>query len=210
MLSSIQNNYIGENMDTPKTSCILLIVGGSLALIISFLGCCGAIKESFQMLYSYGIVLFILLVIEVIAVGVVIGFRNDIKNEAIKGIKEGMRDYHKHWENSTADYNVIDDMQRSLHCCGAENVTDWHDVAPYNETGPLNWNYPSSCCNNTQPGDECHAPYTTPCVDAIEDELRGTSKTLIGFSIAIAIIQFVAIVAACVLARTFKREYDVV
>jgi CD63 antigen len=209
LLSSFGDNSISENVDTPKTSCVVLIIVGSAALIISFLGCCGALKESFQMLYSYGTVLFILLVIEIIAAGVVIGFRNDIKQEAIKGIKRGMANYHNIPENST--YNVIDDMQRSLHCCGAANVSDWHEVPPYNATGP-NWNYPTSCCNGTEPGDkgECHKPYETPCWQAIEDELHSTSKTLVGFSISIAVIQFLALVASCVLARTFKREYDVV
>jgi len=210
LLHSIREHSIHDTIETPKTSCILLIVVGSIALIISFLGCCGAIKESFQLLYAYGTILFILFVVELIAAGAVIGFKNDIREEAVNGIKEAMKDYPNHWENSTQDYNVIDDMQRSLHCCGAENVSDWHQVPPYNATGPLNWNYPSSCCNNTAQGQECHAPWPTPCWQAVEQEIQGSSRTLIGFSIAIAVVQFLAMLAACVLARTYKREYDVV
>jgi len=152
MLNSIHDKSIDQNVDTPKTSCILLIAVGTVALIISFIGCCGAVKESFQLLYTYGTILFILFVIELVAAGAVIGFRKDIKREAIEGIKEKMEHYQHEWENKTSDYNVIDDMQRSLHCCGAENLTDWNFIPPYNETGPINWNYPSSCCNGTKPG----------------------------------------------------------
>jgi len=207
LLASLRDNGIDDTVSTPKTSCVVLIAVGSVALIISFLGCCGAIKESHQMLYTYGSVLFILFVIELIAAGAVIGFKSDIKQEAISGIKAAMENYPKN--QTSTDYNVIDDMQRSLHCCGAENVTDWHDIFPFNATGP-NWRYPSSCCNNTQSTDECHTPYATPCWQAIEQELHGSSKTLIGFSIAIAVVHFLAVIASCVLARTFKREYDVV
>lgn len=178
---------------------------GTIALAISFLGCCGAIRESFQLLYAYSIVLIILFLVEVIAAGVVIAFRNDIEHEAIKGIKDLMANY----SNNTADAQVIDDLQSSLKCCGAENVTDWHDVPPYNK---VPFFYPESCCNTTLENTThiCVLPYSTPCWEAIEHKIDDSSSTLAGFSIAIAVVQFLAMVSACVLAKAYKREYDVV
>jgi len=210
MLSSLSEKGISDNITTPKTSMIALIVVGCVALVISFLGCCGAIKESYPMLYSYGGVLLILFIIEIVAAGMIIGFKNDLKAEAIHGILDQMEHYRYNWANRTDEYNVVDDMQRSLHCCGAENVTDWNRIPPYNATGPSNYNYPSSCCLNALPGQECHTPFPTPCWQAIQDEISGSIRTLSGVSIAIAIIQFLSILASFVLAQHYKAEYDVV
>ncbi|KAI1287715.1 CD63 antigen [Halotydeus destructor] len=200
---------IGETMETPRASCILLIIVGTVALIISFLGCCGAVKESYQLLYTYGTVLFILFIVEIMSAVAIFAFRNDIKAESIKGFKEKMKNYK--WDNNT--YNVIDDIQMNLKCCGAEKVTDWSDIPPYDAKLPIA--YPPSCCLPEKTpilSDKCLAPhmYTRPCWEAIEETLHQSAKTLANTSIAIAVIQFLAMLASCVLARTYKKEYDVV
>jgi CD63 antigen len=206
LLSSLRANSIHETLETtPRASCVLLIVVGTIALIISFLGCCGAIKESYQLLYAYGAVLFVLLIVEVVGGVLIFGFRGNIKDETITGMQKEMANYK--YENGT--FNIIDDIQQTFNCCGAQNMSDWQMIPPYN--GSITY-YPPTCCANPlqHAVDSCLTPYTTPCWEAIETELKGSTKTLANTSIAIAVIQFFAIFAACILARSFKRDYDVV
>jgi len=206
LLSSLRSNNIDETLGTtPRASCILLIVVGSIALIISFLGCCGARKESYQLLYAYGTILFVVLVVEVVTAVIIFGFRDDIKNEAITGMKREMENYHD--ENGTL--NIVDELQVTFHCCGAENYTDWNSIPPYNSTVP---SYPPTCCGNPLNMTEsaCVSPQTLPCWKAIENELKGSAKTLGNTAIVAAVLQLFSIVVACILARTYRREYDIV
>jgi len=207
LLSSFRENNLDQTFDeVPRTSVILLIVVGVVTLVISFLGCCGAVKESYQLLYTYGTVLFILFVIEIVGAAVIFGFRNDIKEESIKGLMRQMKEYKY---NNTGEYSVINDLQSSLHCCGAENLTDWNQFAPWSTYPP--YSYPASCCKSPPLiADRCLIPWPTPCWEAIEGELRHSSRTLANTAIAVAVIQFLAMVSSCVLARNFKKEYDVV
>lgn len=144
--------------------------------------------------------------VEIIGAAVIYGFRNDIEHSAIKGFKDAMRNYH--FKNDTRDYSVIDDIQESLKCCGAERVEDWKEYPPYND--PMNIFYPPSCCDKPWGDKACVIPYQKPCWQAIEEEVRYSARTLANTCIAVAIIQFLTMLAACVLARNFKREYDVV
>jgi len=206
-LSNLKENWVNDMFEgAPRSATILLITIGVIALIISFLGCCGAVKESYQLLYAYGTIIFVLFVIEIVGAAMIYGFRNDIRDESVKHFRDNMATYNT---NSTSG-RVIDEIQRGLHCCGAENVTDWIAFQPLNRTGP-GIVYPSSCCNHTLISDVCIIPdYTTPCWQAIEDKLRHSSRTLANTSVAVAIIQFLSMLAACVLANSYKKEYDVV
>jgi len=205
LLTSIGEDSLNKTIsEVPKSSTILLILVGVITFVIAFMGCCGAIKESYALLYGYGTALFILFVIELIGAGIIFGFRTDIKQEAIKGILRQMKDY-----NETAQgYSVIDDLQRSLHCCGAENVTDWHT-----NPGPFQGKtyYPVSCCEpEIKKPENCTKTWDKPCWEAVEEEFRNSSRTLANSAIAVAVIQFFAIIASCVLARNIKKEYAVV
>lgn len=67
-----------------KWTPIVLIVIGSIVLIISFFGCCGAVRESGCMIITYSTFLMILLLIK-IAIGTYVLVNSvDFQNEIIK------------------------------------------------------------------------------------------------------------------------------
>ncbi|KAA3674828.1 CD63 antigen, partial [Paragonimus westermani] len=61
------SSYGPELQKVWQAAPIAIIVLGAVILLVSFLGCCGAIKENVCMLYMYGVFLIILLIAELVA-----------------------------------------------------------------------------------------------------------------------------------------------
>ena len=56
-------NFLGDNYtNTP----VFIIILGAIIFVVAFFGCCGAIKENKCMMYTYGLLLFIILIAQVI------------------------------------------------------------------------------------------------------------------------------------------------
>ena len=56
-------NFLGDNYtNTP----VFVIILGAIIFVVAFFGCCGAIKENKCMMYTYGLLLFIILIAQVI------------------------------------------------------------------------------------------------------------------------------------------------
>lgn len=90
-----------------KWTPIVLIVIGSVILIISFFGCCGAIRESTCMIMTYSSFLMVLLLVKV-AIGVYVLVKSvDFQNEILKA-------YDKIWVNANLnpDENTMGTLQQ--------------------------------------------------------------------------------------------------
>ncbi|CAG9763930.1 unnamed protein product [Ceutorhynchus assimilis] len=111
----------------------MLIATGALIFMISFFGCCGALKESWIMLGIFSILLFIIFVFE---------FASGIAGYVLKGKTADYLDSTLRANllvyNQTHD--VWDLIQTTFQCCGVDNYHDWQ--------GHLNGTYdlPLSCC----------------------------------------------------------------
>lgn len=76
-----------------KWTPIVLIVVGCVILIISFFGCCGAVRESTCMIMTYSSFLMVLLLVK-LAIGVyVLVYSVDFQNEILKA-------YDRVWANA--------------------------------------------------------------------------------------------------------------
>uniref|UniRef100_A0A674DYT8 Tetraspanin n=1 Tax=Salmo trutta TaxID=8032 RepID=A0A674DYT8_SALTR len=107
----------------------LLIGVGGVLLIMGFLGCCGAMKESRCMLML------------VFSEFVEMGFLEDLSEKVVARIK---KDYGKD-ESLTSLWNGT---MEQFKCCGYRNYTDFHG-SPFqgNRTNPV---YPPTCCSTTE------------------------------------------------------------
>ncbi|RWS29183.1 CD63 antigen-like protein, partial [Leptotrombidium deliense] len=203
-----QTTTIREVIDTPDTSAIFCIVIGVILFLIAFLGCCGAFRENHCMLITFSVIMLVILVIELILGGLVIAFKNEVKDLAREGLTNAMKKYDEGKQNST--YNeVVDEMQEKLKCCGVNNSADW-----------ISWNktIPASCCakkdktsvdadNATCTEDKA---FSQGCLHAFEEVIKSAYGPLGGVSITVAIVQLIGIVFACCLAYAVKKEYQVV
>ncbi|CAH1378719.1 unnamed protein product [Tenebrio molitor] len=181
---------------------IILIVVAAIVFIVAFLGCFGAIRESYNLLIAFAVCLLIIFIIE-LAVGIVAAvYKNDV-GDAFKGaLKKSLANY----SNNEAEKIAWDDTQTKLRCCGVEGPDDWQGQ-----------NLPWSCCHSYDDfGDALSSycvnvakgkyQYHTGCYDELKMKINDNAKILIGVGIGIAFVEVVGIVLACWLAHTIKKE----
>ncbi|XP_018335605.1 CD63 antigen [Agrilus planipennis] len=180
---------------------VVLIVVGAIIFIIAFLGCFGAIRESYYMLMAFAVCLLIVFIIE-LAVGIAAAvYKQDFEMALKENLKNSMKNY-----NSDSERLAWDNAQKKLSCCGVEGPRDWQSGIP------------ASCCyaeqkGNEEPNNSC-ASYqkgvnylsTEGCYEKLVTKARSRATLLVGVGIGIAFIQVIGIVLACWLATVVRRE----
>lgn len=141
-----------------KTGAILLIVLGSVTILISFCGCCGAWRENRVLLGLYFIIMLLLLIFYV--AGTVVGFvfRDNITSHLKREAENSIVNKY----GNSVDREVTarwDAIQQGLKCCGLtggqnssqswaiyKNESQWFRTLDY-EDKDLGVKYvPASCC----------------------------------------------------------------
>merc|ERR1719309_1824112 len=121
---------------------ILIIVLGCVIFIIAFLGCCGAWLENRFFIYSYCMLVIIVLIAQVVACFAAFLFQGSLKAITVKNMYIGMENYN------TTGYDGVtltwDMVQSELKCCGVQNWQDWKNVK--NGTQFNDGSVPDSCC----------------------------------------------------------------
>lgn len=92
-------NFIGESF---WTAPILMMIIGTLIFVISFLGCCGALKESSCLILTFSVFLMIVFIAEI-----GIGVAGYVKHSELRDILE------KQFNRTMEDYTVSTDAQHA-------------------------------------------------------------------------------------------------
>jgi len=196
----------------PSGSAITLIVIGVIIFFIAFLGCCGALRENHCMLVTFGGIILIILLVELIGAGLILGYRSKVKEAVESGIQEAIKGYNSSAHDSEIN-KVLDDLQSTFKCCGGKNLSDYDHIKP---AGLEPGHYPYSCCANKTVDDTClpqdvkASEREGGCVDSLENQIKGSLGALGGIAISIAFIQLIGVVFACCLGRSIRKEYEVV
>ncbi|KAA0706132.1 Tetraspanin-1 [Triplophysa tibetana] len=172
----------------------LLIAVGAVLLILGFLGCCGAVRESRCMLLLFFVIILIVFIAEVAGAIVLLVFKplaanliNQIGTEAVKSIKQ---DYGKD-KDLTGLWNTT---MSTLKCCGFYNITDFSDSPFVNETN----SFPPQCCstpvvcrvaNSDVPG----------CLPALMKLVDENSVIIIAVALGIAALELAAMIVSMTL-----------
>ncbi|KAF5397349.1 Tetraspanin [Paragonimus heterotremus] len=119
------SSYGPELQKVWQAAPIAIIVLGAVILLVSFLGCCGAIKENVCMLYMYGVFLIILLIAELIAAVMAVVYKDKIDDEIEKILRDALKDYNKEEIRES-----IDLIQKTFECCGAKGREDYAGDVP--------------------------------------------------------------------------------
>lgn len=195
------NDYLGPG--------ILIITVGVLIFLIAFFGCCGAHKENYCLVMTFAVSLSIIFILELS--GGIAGFvmREKIEDEVKDVLQKSMKNYNK--DGHTGVTSTWDKLQEEFECCGVVDYKDWKDI---NMTAP-----PTSCClditdcnitfNNTDAQIEAKINNDS-CSEKLEDWLKSKIAIIGGVGIGLAFVQVVGIMFACCLARSIKKEYEVV
>ncbi|KAH7979492.1 hypothetical protein HPB49_009603 [Dermacentor silvarum] len=135
---------------------VAIVVLGVFVFVLAFLGCCGAIRENYHMIMAFSVLLTIILICELGAAIAAYAYRSKIENairtEANKSIKQ--------YRNNTDVQHLWDDIQSSLHCCGANSTADYEDKLP------------QSCCPDKPEDCNPSKAYKRNCCDVLLEKFN--------------------------------------
>ncbi|XP_066261022.1 CD63 antigen-like [Euwallacea similis] len=181
---------------------IVLMTVGVVIFLISFFGCCGAVKENHCMIITFSVLLGIILIAE-IAAGIV-GYinRNEVEIMLENKLNSTM---YKYYSNNDIR-KTWDVAQHELECCGMTGPDDWQKV---NHNNTL----PHTCCANAHNDGSCNSNvdhYTASCIEKLRTLLLKYASVIGAAGLGIAGFQILGMIFACFLARHIRKEYETV
>ncbi|XP_058458425.1 23 kDa integral membrane protein-like isoform X2 [Malaya genurostris] len=187
-ISELQDITDEHNIVAPS---IIFIVLGSIVFIISFFGCCGAIRESYCMTTTYGFFLMVLIIGQIVIAALVFIYVGDVRQALLKGFSRVFQQ-----TDNAANKELVDTIQTNLQCCGDSSFLDW------------GVNIPQSCCSSGT------APFCIPhpvgCQKRLGEFIDSAGNVLGWVSLGVAAIELIGLIAACCLAngiRNRERRY---
>lgn len=214
-------NRIAES-DLVKLA-IVMIVGGAIVTIVAFVGCLGAMRESYTMLMVFAGLLLAIFILE-LTVGICAAvFKTDYKVSFKESLSDSLRhvlsqsrgDGSNYYEVSSRDrtssgtgtygnaYDVIegrdknywDVLQRQFKCCGVDGPKDWPDNIR-----------PISCCLDKFCWGDTAVYHQVGCYDTLVEKIHQSTTVLVYVGIGIAFVEVLGIFLTCMLAGLVKED----
>ncbi|NXN81739.1 TSN8 protein, partial [Bombycilla garrulus] len=184
----------------------LLIAVGAIIMILGFLGCCGAVKESRCMLMLFFIALLLILILQV--TGGILGAVYKPQVEAVFNLT--LSSSLSALQSTTGEYKEYQEefqkFERKNHCCGLLNgFKDWGE----------NFNQPSSnicqCEVEDTSSDLCtkyqnRYIYKKPCGQVIIQEIKDNLVVVMGIAFGLAVVEIIGLVFSMTLYCQIGRK----
>ncbi|KAM7056700.1 tetraspanin-8 [Acridotheres tristis] len=186
---------VQQGMDSSTLAGVnLLIAVGSIIMILGFLGCCGAVKESRCMLMLFFIALLLILILQI--VGGVLGAVNKSQVEVV--FNSTLSIMVESLQSTTGEHKEYQEefqkFERKNKCCGVLNgPKDWGE----------NFNKLSTdmcqCEPEDQSSDLCKKYqskyiYKKPCGDVIMQQIKDNLVIIMGIAFGLAAIEILGLV----------------
>lgn len=183
-----------------KNHSIGILAYGALIVFLSLFGFIGVCVENRKMLYSYAIIITILLLCNCFAIYFYYQKGNDFYGKFDQIMIDEIKKF-----NRAEDAYALQKIQTIFQCCG------WNGTIDYYES--MQGKVPSSCCNDanytiTDPFTTCNienVKYQMGCKDS--QVVAFIKSRSILFSIILLIIMVLVILSTCCLACSI-REYQ--
>ncbi|XP_048215418.1 tetraspanin-8 [Perognathus longimembris pacificus] len=186
----------GNSGGSPFVAMNILIAVGAIIMVMGFLGCCGAVKESRCMLLLFFIGLLLILLLQIVAGILGAAF----KSETIRALNETLtRDVtflSETGEEGKEFREAVRDFQEELQCCGLVNgASDWGN----------NFEQVSKSCECPERSSAiCEMyqgkyVYKKTCISLIKDVVEKNFIIIIGIAFGLAAIEVIGLVFSMVL-----------
>ncbi|KYQ60666.1 CD63 antigen, partial [Trachymyrmex zeteki] len=111
---------------------LLMIVVGVIVFLVSFFGCCGAVKENHCMIITFSVLLLLIFALELGAGITGYMMRGEVANMLENRLNGTLRQY----EINPDIRRSWDIMQHDLQCCGMNSPADWPHIGFRDNTVP--------------------------------------------------------------------------
>ncbi|XP_009489798.1 tetraspanin-8 [Pelecanus crispus] len=173
----------------------LLIAVGSIIMVLGFLGCCGAIKESRCMLLLFFIGLLLILILQV--TGGILGavYRSQIETSLNKTLLESVNKLQSSTEASKAFQEKFQEFERMNECCGLlKGPADWGK----NFNTPFGNSKICQCGITDAPKGLCtlfegRYVYKQPCGKVVMEYLKDHLLIIMGMAFGLAVVEIIGL-----------------
>jgi CD63 antigen len=210
---------------------VLAIAIGVIIFFVALFGCVGAIKESTCLINMFGVFMGFLLVLELSAAIAAYAMRGQIEDTIRQKMEQSIGEYY----HDDYDKGIWDFTQQRLYCCGVDNYHDWESyvmtaadieemtttpkdssdgssssaAASSSSSSPFSlWEGPQSCCHPRDVHNhQCVKQYVfrEGCLDSLSYIVSESALLLGCGALAVAFIQLLGVVFACMLAKAVRR-----
>ncbi|XP_014006115.1 tetraspanin-7 [Salmo salar] len=203
--------YISIIADSSTNAPYVLIGTGTCIIVFGLFGCFATCRGSPWMLKLYAMFLSLIFLAELVAGISGFVFRHEIKGTFQRTFSEAVKNYNSQDERSLA----VDNVQRSLKCCGVLNYTSWLSSIWF----PNNGIPPSCCasisdCNSSDLRNVTIAPskvHQQGCYELVTDFIETNMGIIAGVTFGIAVSQSIGMLLACCLSRLITaNQYEMV
>ncbi|EFN80735.1 CD63 antigen [Harpegnathos saltator] len=161
---------------------VLMIIVGVIVFLVSFFGCCGAVKENHCMIITFSVLLLVIFALELGAGIIGYMMRGEISNMLETRLNSTMRQYDVNEDIR----NSWDIMQHDLQCCGMNGPGDWNQIVQGNIV-------PDSCCKELPAQGKCDSNSIhlneDGCMAKLKAAIENSALILGGVGVGIAIVQ---------------------
>jgi len=205
----------------------ILIALGAFVFIISFLGYCGAIKESRVLLTTFGIFLIIVFALEITVILICTIYKSQASHHSRGFLKTTLTQYYTAGSNKDAVTVSWDMVMAGVGCCGVDGYQDFRTAKKFVEASAaegLGRQIPEACCKlkeeslkNIEPEEPyCISRPTidnsfieSGCYSKVASQITENVNIVIGVVVVVVAIQLVAIILSFCLCRAVGQDRDI-
>lgn len=170
---------------------IAILILGCVIFIISFLGCCGAIREDTCCTMTYSVFMLVLLLAQIALVILVWTQRAKFLTYMDKVVETI-------WKQHTTDQKVMDALQLTFNCCGSSGAEDYYKNLQ---------TIPNSCCGANAISCSMLEAMTKPGCKQAFNSFWNKSINIVRYAgLGVAAVELVAFIFACCLANQVRNN----
>lgn len=171
-----------------------LIAIGAVLLLLGFLGCCGAQKESKCLLITFFTLILLIFIAEVAGAVVALVYSSMAQSIMEPLLRQVLQ---KDYGSNPATTQVWNTTMTELKCCGFANYTDFTGSYYMQNHGN---SYPPQCCNSnvtsTCTSDQAAVANVQGCFEQLLSTIKKNAAVVGGVAAGIAALEIAAMVVA--------------